>query len=285
MPVSKKPRNKAKAGQAAMPAVPTRRIREAYVAETSPEDRQAALAEADAMMERALESGMPRLITGAAHRALMVSPLCADAYAALADDARLPDVALDLYKRAVHAGELVLGEDMFVRFAGRFGTAPETRPYLTALRGLADVLFELSREEEAIGQLETILRLNPADDMGVRYALLAYYLDQFDLQPARDLIAAFVQEQSTMWLYSRVLLAYRDELQGAASTQALIAAALKANPHVPGILARQAPDVFADEDEAVPPGSAAEASEYVELNEEAWTSTPGAVAWLVSQRG
>ncbi len=283
MPVSKKPRNKVPAAKANAPAVPTRRIREAYVAETPPEDRQAALAEADAVMERALESGMARLITGAAHRALVISPLCADAYAALADDARLPEVALDYYKRAVHAGELGLGPEKFERLAGQFGAVAETRPYLRALRGLADVLLELQREEEAIGCLEQILRLNPADDMGVRHTLLAYYLDQFDLQPARELLAAFAQENSAMWLYSRVLLAYRDELQAAPSTQVLIDAALAANPHVPGILAREIPEVFAEEDEDVPPGSVAEASEYVDLNEEAWTSTPGAVAWLLSK--
>ncbi len=283
MPVSKKPRNKAKATQAAAPAVPTRRIREAYVAETPPEVRRVALAEAEAVMERALETGMARLIIAAAYKALAISPLCADAYSTLADDARQPEVALDYYKRAVHAGELGLGPETFERLAGQFGAAPQTRPYLRVLRGLADVLLELDREEEAIGHLEAIMRLNPADDMGVRYPLLAYYLDQFDLQPARDLVAAFANENSTMWLYSRVLLAYRDELQAAPSTQALIDAALAANPHVPGILARQAPDVFADEDEDVPPGSAAEASEYVDLNEEAWTSTPGAVAWLLSK--
>jgi tetratricopeptide (TPR) repeat protein len=260
-------------------------MREAYAAEMSAQDRRAALAEADAMMERALQSGMARLIAAAAYRALALSPLCADAYAALADDAQTPEVALDFYKRAVHAGELGLGPEMFERSAGQFGTVPETRPYLRALRGLADVLLEVGREDEAIGHLETIMRLNPGDDMGVRYPLLAYYLDQFDLQPARDLVAAFATEDTTMWLYSRVLLAYRDELQAASSTQALIDAALAANPHVPGILARQAPDVFADEDEEVPPGSVAEASEYVELNEEAWTSTPGAVAWLLSKAG
>jgi tetratricopeptide (TPR) repeat protein len=195
----------------------------------------------------------------------------------------MPEVALDLYKRSMHAAELALGPDMAERYAGQFWAAPETRPYMRALRGLADVLLELEREDEAMAQLETMLRLNPADDQGVRYALLAYYLDQHELQPARTLLAAFETDTSTAWLYARVLLAYREERHGTEATRSLVEAALTANRHVPGILAQEEPDDFADGDEAVPPGSAAEATEYALAYEAAWTSTPGALGWLLAQ--
>ena len=285
MPVSKKPRNKARATRAAAspPALPTRRMREAYLADVTLEVRGAALAEADTVMARAMDSGMPRVITAAAYRALALCPLCAEAYTALAEAAATAELALDAYKRAVHAGELALGAAAFEQRAGQFWSTPETRPYMIALRGMADILLELEQEDAAIGHFETLLRLNPADAQGARYPLMAYYLDQHDLAPARALALAFQDERSTFWLYSRVLLAYRDELQAQASTDTLVQDALAANPHVPAILAEQTPDVFADDDEDITPGSAEEATEYVVAYEAAWTSTPGAVAWLLSK--
>ena len=259
MPVSKKPRNKAKAtrGAAAPPPVPTRRIREAYAAETAEHDRAAALLEADALIARALETGMTRLYVPAAHRALALSPLCIEAYTVLADEATDFEGALDLYKRAMHAGTLALGAETFKRDAGRFWDGAATQAYLRALWGLADTLLAMEREEDAIEPMVTMLRLDHGDALGARYRLLSYYLDQFDLQPARDLAVRFAEEQTATWLYSRVLLAYRDEQQDAAATRALVTAALTANPHVPGILARTHPDYFANEDEAIPPGSTA----------------------------
>jgi hypothetical protein len=283
MPVSKQRRKKGggKGGaKAGLPAIPTRRMREAYVAATDAGAVQAALAEADAIVVRAVESGMPRLEVQAAHRALAISPLCSAAYGVLAAETRDVEVALDLSKRAVHAAELAVGPDALERMAGQSWGEPATRSYLVAMHGLVDVLLELDREEEAVVHMETMLRLNPGDDMGVRYALLGYHLDQFELSPARALLAAFPDETSTTWLYSRLLLAYRDEMQGDAETQRLVEAAVAANPYVPGMLLETEPDALIDDLADIEPGSPAEAASYAASFSEAWASTPGASPWL-----
>ena len=47
-------------------------------------------------------------------------PLCADAYNLLADEAKTPEEARDLYIRGVEAGQLALGPEGFEEFDGHF---------------------------------------------------------------------------------------------------------------------------------------------------------------------
>lgn len=65
-----------------------------------------------------------------ARKALGVSPLCADAYNLLADEASSLKEAGDLYAKGVEAGELALGPEGFEEYAGRFWGFLETRPYM-----------------------------------------------------------------------------------------------------------------------------------------------------------
>jgi hypothetical protein len=58
-----------------------------------------------------------------------ISPLCADAYSILAEEARSVEEARDLYARGVEAGELALGRKGSKQYAGHFWGYLETRPY------------------------------------------------------------------------------------------------------------------------------------------------------------
>jgi hypothetical protein len=85
-----------------------------------------------------------------AKEALALSPLCADAYALLAQEsAKSLDERLDLYRQAVAAGEKALGKACFRDDVGHFWGLVETRPYMRARQGLAEALWEKGEKGEA----------------------------------------------------------------------------------------------------------------------------------------
>lgn len=107
-----------------------------------------------------------------ARKALEICPDCADAYVILAEhDARDKEQALALFRQGVEAGERALGPEVFRGSAGRFWEVMEARPYMRARLGLAECLWEQGGREEALGHLRELLRLNPADNQGVRKIL------------------------------------------------------------------------------------------------------------------
>src|SRR6185369_16919953 len=99
-----------------------------------------------------------------ARKALGISPLCADAYVLLAEEAaRSVEEARDYYTKGVEAGELALGPHGFEEYAGHFWGFLETRPYMRARAGLASALLKLGDIDSAIGHFSDMLKLNPND--------------------------------------------------------------------------------------------------------------------------
>src|SRR5579864_4579247 len=92
-------------------------------------------------------------------KALQAWPDYADAYVLLAEQARNPKDALELYHRGLAAAERVLGPKIFKEWGGQFWKLLETRPYMRARNGLALSLWALGRREEAVQNLEEMLRL------------------------------------------------------------------------------------------------------------------------------
>src|SRR6202011_4309883 len=79
-----------------------------------------------------------------ARQALHISPDCADAYVLLAQaTAQTPQDARDLYLKGVHAGQRAIGPHDFNDLVGHFWAVLETRPYMRARAGLAQVLWVL----------------------------------------------------------------------------------------------------------------------------------------------
>lgn len=241
--------------------------------------RNSDLSRAQEIMYDAWDEPNPAKRIALAHKALKLSALCADAYVLLAqEEADTVKRALELYQQGVIAGEKALGADYFQENTGYFWGLLETRPYMRARQGLAETLWRLKRYEEAIQHYRELLKLNPGDNQGNRYALLALLIELERYDEARSLLEQYEDEWSAVWLYSRVLLEFQKHGASTAVSKAL-KDAMKENPFVPAYLMGQkrVPNKridyygWGDESEAV-----YYASEHLNY----WRRIPGAVEWL-----
>ena len=285
MPVSKKPRAK-RTGKApsspgaAAPALPDRRAMERFLAAIGGRGGDDPTGQAQEVMYEAWERTTSRSRIALARKALGISPLCADAYVLLAEEAaRSPEEARDLYAKGVEAGELALGPEGFAEYEGAFWGFLETRPYMRARLGLALTLLKLGDEDGAIGHFRDMLRLNPNDNQGVRYLLAGCLLRRGEEAALKELLASYEDEGSAFWLYTRALLAFRDGGEDDERAAKLAREAWAANEHVPAILAGTKPPAPSKGD-YITMGGPDEATEYVTECGPAWHHTPGAVAWL-----
>ncbi|OGS18000.1 MAG: hypothetical protein A3J70_06905, partial [Elusimicrobia bacterium RIFCSPHIGHO2_02_FULL_61_10] len=126
------------------------------------------------LMYEAFEEENPKRRVDLARDALKISPDSADAYCLLAEEtARSLEEARDLYQKAVEAGERSLGKEFFEANAGQFWGMVESRPYMRARAQLAACLWRLGNREEAVQHYQEMLKLNPNDNQGIRYILIA----------------------------------------------------------------------------------------------------------------
>jgi len=211
-------------------------------------------------------------------KALQAWPDYADAYVLLAEQARNPKDALELYHRGLAAAERVLGPKIFKEWGGQFWKLLETRPYMRARNGLALSLWALGRREEAVQNLEEMLRLNPNDNQGVRHTLAAWLLNMDRDKELGRLLKQYDEERMATWAYTRVLLELREHGDTPRARQ-LLEDAKRANKHVPDYLLErkslppQRPHYYS-------PGAESEAVMYVENFLSAWKSSPNAMTWL-----
>lgn len=235
--------------------------------------------EAQEIMYDAWEESSPAKRIAKAKKALKVSADCADAYVLLAQEAaKTKQEALQYFEQGVAAGERALGKDFLKENAGYFWGLVETRPYMRAREGLANMLWKVGRTEEAIAHFREMLRLNPGDNQGIRYLLLNLLITTNQDVAANKLIREFKDDAMAEWSYSKALLAFRKEGDSAGSKK-LLRAAIKDNPHVPALLTgkkrlpAQPPQFigFGDENEAM---------NYAGNYLKNWHNTPGAIDWL-----
>ncbi len=212
-----------------------------------------------------------------AKRALGISKLCADAHVILAEEARSPIAARQHYQRGVTAGERALSRKGLKSFAGRFWGILDTRPYMRARAGLALCLWEYGERDEAIGHCQDMLRLNPNDNQGMRYALASWLLAVRDHESLTKLLDDYHGDGAAPWPYTRSLLALRkgDEL----GAHAALREGWRCNPHVPAFLIGTKP-VPSQASAYFTLGAPDEAADYARENREQWASTPGALKWL-----
>ncbi len=241
---------------------------------------ESALEVAQSVMYEAWEAEDPDRAVELAERALEISPNCADAYDFLAEEAGAVEPALDLYRKGVEAGERSLGKKFFKENAGHFWGMLETRGYMRCRSGLAGCLWELKRHDEALGHYEEMLRLNPGDNQGIRYIVLACLgelgrfdeLDKFMGRPD------YQDDCSAEWLYTKALMEFR---RGGPSESAVAAlrAAAKHNKYAPDYLTgkksipRRLPDM-------ITMGGENEAYTYASRFLPTWRRVAGASEWL-----
>ena len=224
----------------------------------------------------AFEARDPARRVQIAREALAIDPDCADAHVLLAEHTSDRKERLDLYEKAVAAGERSLAAT-FERNVGRFWGVVETRPYMRARAGLASSLWEFARRDEAVGHLQEMLRLNPNDNQGNRYTLASFLLFLDRDEELAQLLGRF-DEVGTLWVYTQALLAFRREGDSIAARR-LLKAARKANRFVPPfILGDEKPPLRRPDHYS--PGTQSEAMIYADQCLLGWKSTPGAVGWL-----
>lgn len=263
--------------------IPDRRAMEGMLAGLVFDEDEALLdssvQQAQSLMYRAWDEPDPEARIAYAHKALEISPDCADAYVLLAEEqAESLKEALANFHAGVKAGERALGEAYFEENAGYFWGLLETRPYMRALQGLANCLWEMGRTEEAQRHYEEMLRLNPNDNQGIRYTLLDLYLEAGLDGEGREMIERFSEDRSAHMLYARALIMYRIEGASSKAEQAL-RAAIESNHHIPDyLLGRkripvQLPEIIGLGDEN-------EAAAYAAAELNYWRRTTNAVQWL-----
>lgn len=276
-PVCKAP---ARPPRAATPVLPDRAAMRAFIDSLGQARASAATERAQGFIYDAWEASTARMRISLAHKALAASPLCADAYSLLAEEvARTPEEVREYYALGVEAGERALGPKAFKELAGEFWGWLETRPYMRARAGLAQALMEQGEEDAAIAHLQALLALNPNDNQGLRYDLLACLLRRNDGPALAKLLADYEDEGSPFWLYTRALLAFRERGANDPKAKALARKGVAGNAHVAAILAgTETPVEMGELGYTV--GGPDEASYYLTECGDAWRQTTGAVAWL-----
>jgi len=141
------------------------------------------------------------------------------------------------------------------------------------------LLWQTGRQQEAIDHYQAMLELNPNDNQGIRYELAGWLLARHDVKALKQLIRRYEDDNGTAWLYTRVLLAFRENDPDA---EMLAEQAWLANSHVPGVLAGTEP-LVGSMNGYITLGGADEAGEYVRDNGGAWSATAGAVGWLMER--
>lgn len=293
MPVSKNGRKsgtagkksgaKASAGQPLLAPLPDRRAMEELLRAFGGDQTDDAVSQAQDIMYDAWDADSKRRRVALAKKALKVSPLCADAYVLLAQEvARHLDEEIALYQKGVAAGEAALGAAAFRYDVGHFWGLLETRPYMRARCGLALALWQKGEQDAAIGHVQDMLRLNPNDNQGMRYILLAWLLAQGRDDEVKSLMRRYKGDSAPQWRYTAALLEFRRTGDAETSRQRLTAA-MRGNPHVPAyLLGKPLPRT---EPAYLTVGGEDEAQEFARHYLASWRDTPGALEWLAVETG
>jgi tetratricopeptide (TPR) repeat protein len=241
------------------------------------------LERAQELADQALEAPSTAGRLKLAREALAISPDCAAAHLILADHESHPAKQRALLEQALAAGKRAVGAETFTLLErdGQFWGMVETRPYMRAAARLAELVWLMGDRRAAIEQYQRLLRLNPGDNLGLRYLLAHCLLEEqtVDAKTALDaLLAAYPDDAACCWAYSAALLAFQ-RLGPSDGADLALQRALGANKFVPPYLLG---------DKHLPPelptririGDESEAIDYANLALKAWFVTPGALAWL-----
>jgi tetratricopeptide (TPR) repeat protein len=128
--------------------------------------------------------------------ALKLDPDCTDAQRLMVS--LLPtelDNRIQLMREVVEKAERNLGDDFFEKEAGHFWGIVSSRSYMRAKQHLGELLVEVGALEKAIAVFERMLELNPNDNQGMRYPLLALYLATNQLDGAARLMSRYPDKE------------------------------------------------------------------------------------------
>jgi len=212
-------------------------------------------------------------------KALEIDPDCADAYLFLANKTKDIDEAIELSKKAMTGARKKLGEDVFKNDVGHFWGIVETRPYMRAKAGYAELLQLKKNYDAAVKEYQELLELNPNDNQGNRDMLSCLLLQINRWRDYEQLYQKYPDEFSTLWLYNRALFLYI-RYGGIPRTIEALNQAIECNPHVLDILTGKKEPKLSESDYYTV-GSFEEASFYFSLTCNIWVKHPKAFRWMM----
>jgi len=233
-------------------------------------------------MYKAWDEQNPAKRLALAHKAIKESEDCADAYVLLAEEeADSLKHSFEYFQKGVDAGQRALGREFFSENTGYFWGLLETRPYMRALEGKANCLWQLKRKDEALNTYEEMLYLNPNDNQGIRYVLVDLLLSLNREAELENLVLQYKGDWSAVWLYTEALLSFRKRGASKMANRKLMKA-LEENQHVADYLIgkKRIPGRLPV---SISYGEESEAVDYAANHLNYWRSTPGAVEWLQRQ--
>lgn len=206
-------------------------------------------------------------------RVLKLDPNNVDAYILLAEMEINSRKKRNLLLKAVHLGEQELGSEFFEENKGYFWGLIETRPYMRAMAELADLLYMMEQEEEAIEIYEKLIELNPNDNQGIRDELMPIYIERKAYEAGLKLFKQYSEYPDTYFLYSRALIEVL--LHGVTETaKSWLTKAIESNEHVVDyLLGRKR--IPAEEMRYFQPGADSEAVIYAQKNFHLWEGNTG----------
>jgi tetratricopeptide (TPR) repeat protein len=237
---------------------------------------------AEDLMEEAFRFGNRRRVT-LTREALRVDPDCVDAHLVLAERVQDPTKRFEAFQEAVNAGTRALGHAFLEEHAGALWNHPEARPYLRARMSLARALAALGRQAGARAHWRELLRFDPGDHLSARYDLMVSLIEENLDEEAEQLEVPRDHPVTTLMLYGRALVGFRQRGDTDENTDRLDRA-VRRNPYVMKFLAGRKTVPPSHEIQDLEPGSEDEALVCAAMLHGAWERTPRALDWLEAFR-
>ena len=219
-----------------------------------------------------------------AHEAVKLDPNCADAQRLIVSAVPMTaENRVDLMRELLAKVERSMGNDFIGENTGRFWGNVATRPYMRTVHYLGELLAETGDFPGATSIFERMLKLNPTDNQGVRYSLVAFHLAANRPDAACLVMSRYPREETVLgsFAWARVLERWLAGELGEAEAE--LARARRVNPFVEGYitgvrsLPREGPEYYR-------PGHDSEAQVCAREFAVAWRKHPGFGEWLRTRR-
>ena len=145
--------------------------------------------------------------------------------------------ALSYYEKSIYFGRISIGSRS-VNGIVSWGII-KNRAYLRSIHGKILTLEKLGRFTEEIAEIEKLLALNPADNLGIRYRLIHWKIMNNDLLGAERLLTQFKDDFTPFIIYTSALVLYHQIRIGESpfiDPHKTVLEAVKCNPYVPNLL-------------------------------------------------
>ncbi len=214
-----------------------------------------------------------------AEKALQLDENCADAYCLLAENkAETLEQAKEYYLKGIEAGKKSLGEK-FEEYKGSFWGHHETRPFMRAMNGYANILWMLKEKSKAIQIMKEMIQLNPNDNQGIRHLLLTKLLIMNRLLEAEKLMSDYEDDGSVEWHYSKAYLYFNKRSKSFLADDAF-KEAMEYNSYVLQYLLGKR-EIPSEMPEYISPGDKDEAISYLNSAIELWVNNKKALIWIM----